>query len=83
MSSNCLICYSKPINDTFMRYKFYPSNYYLTEGTDSCYDKAVDNYYLVINDKKLKRCHPNCLSYYSSQINETFMNCIWILMIKN
>ena len=74
--SKCKSCYSKPINDTFMKCRTCPNNYYLTEDTDSCYDYVIDNYYLDTVTNKLRWCHPNCKSCYSSKINETYMNCI-------
>ena len=73
---NCKSCYSKPINYTFMNCITCPNNYYLTEDTDSCYDKVIDNYYLDNTTYILRRCHPNCKSCYSQPINDTYMNCI-------
>ena len=73
--SNCLQCISAPINDTYMNCIKCQNNYYITEDTNSCHDKVIDNYYLD-NDNKLKRCHSNCLQCKSAPINDTYMNCI-------
>ena len=48
-------------------------NYYLTEDTRLCYDSLIEEYY--IDGEYLKRCHSNCLTCYSSAINNN-MNCI-------
>ena len=49
-------------------------NYYLTEDTKSCYENVIENYYL--DNYILKRCHSNCKSCISKEINETHMNCL-------
>jgi len=71
--SPCKECSGPIINDTNMNCISCQNNYYITEDTNSCYDKVIDNYYLDGNI--LRRCHNNCKSCYSKQINETHMNC--------
>ena len=72
---NCSRCSNKTINETFMNCIKCPKNFYMTEDTNSCYDKVIDNYYLDKNNT-LKRCHPNCLRCSNKAENETFMNCL-------
>ena len=45
----------------------------MTEDTKSCFNEIIDNHYL--DNNILKRCHPNCKQCFSSQINDTYMNC--------
>ncbi len=75
---NCKSCSGPPTNDTLMNCLTCIENYYITNDTDSCYKGKIDNYYLDYEDNpwKYKRCHPNCLTCNTSQINNTHMNCL-------
>ena len=71
---NCLHCTTNENNDNYMNCTQCLENFYMTEDTNSCYDKVIDNYYL---DKKvLRRCHKNCLHCTKKEINDTYMNCL-------
>ena len=70
---NCLQCFSKEINSTYMNCKKCNPNWYLTEDTHSCYDQIIEHYYL--DGDILRRCHENCLECFSKEINSTYMNC--------
>ena len=72
--SNCKICISKAINETYMNCLECINNYYMTEDSKSCYNKVIDNYYL--DNNILRRCHPNCKRCTSKAINNIFMNCL-------
>ena len=72
--SNCKRCTSKPINETYMNCSECINNYYMTEDTNSCHNKVIDNYYL--DNNILRRCHPKCKRCSSKEINNTFMNCL-------
>ena len=50
--------------------------YILTDDTKACYPREIDYYYYDINERELKRCHPNCLRCYGAQIDEIDMNCV-------
>ena len=71
---NCLRCNSSSTDETHMNCLKCQNNYYMTEDTNSCYDKEIENYYLD-NDNILKRCHKLCLKCYGAP-NEESMNCI-------
>ena len=47
--------------------------YYIIEDTKKCYNTIIENYYP--DSKTLRRCHSNCKQCFSSQINDTYMNC--------
>ena len=64
---NCLRC-SNAKNDNCIKCQ---SNYYLTEDTQSCYSKEINNYYLDGNT--LKKCHPNCLKCINNQNSECIL----------
>ena len=49
-------------------------NYYMTEDTNSCYRRVIDNYYL--DNNTLKKCHSNCLDCYTIEDNNAFYNCL-------
>ena len=74
--SNCLKCTTSAIDETHMNCIICRNNYYITEDTNSCYDKIIDNYYFDFDNRILKRCHPNCLRCSGPYINDTYMNCI-------
>ena len=46
-------------------------NYFMTEDTNSCYRRVIDNYYL--DNITLKRCHSNCLDCYNIEDNTVFL----------
>ena len=73
--SPCEQCSGPIINDKNMNCITCRANHYMTEDTNSCYDKVIDNYYLD-KDKILKRCHSNCLRCSSAPTNDTYMNCL-------
>ena len=72
--SNCKKCTSKAIDEDNMNCLECINNYYLTEDTNSCYNKVIDNYYL--DNNILRRCHSNCKKCNSKAINENNMNCL-------
>ena len=47
----------------------------MTIDTESCYDKAPDNYYLDVLTKKYKRCHSSCFNCLGPANKDT-MNCV-------
>ena len=71
---NCKKNNSKAINEYYMNSLECMNNYYMTEDTNLCYNKVIDNYYL--DNNILRRCHPNCKRCTSKAINETNMNCL-------
>ena len=52
---NCLQCYTKATNDTYMNCIRCQYKLYMTEDTESCYEEEIDNYFLDKTDNKLKR----------------------------
>ena len=71
---NCFLCNGAPSDRHHMNCTTCKENYYMTEDTNSCYRRAIDNYYL--ENITLKRCHPNCLDCYTIDDNITFFNCL-------
>ena len=71
---NCLHCSTNENNDVYMNCTKCLENFFMTEDTNSCYDKIIDNYYL--DNTILRRCHKNCLSCSKKETNNTFMNCL-------
>ena len=71
---NCFLCYGAPIDRYHMNCRNCKNNLYMTEDTDSCYRRVIDNYYL--DNITLKRCHSNCLDCYDIEDNITFYNCL-------
>ena len=71
---NCFLCYGAPIDRYHMNCRNCKNNLYMTEDTDSCYRRVIDNYYL--DNITLKRCHSNCLDCYDIENNITFYNCL-------
>ena len=71
---NCLHCTTNEKNDNYMNCTKCVENFYMTEDTNSCYDKVIDNYYL--DNNTLRRCHPNCLKCSTGSKNNTYMNCL-------
>ena len=71
---NCKKCVSKEINETHMNCLECIDTFYLTEDTNSCYEKVIENYYIDYN--MLRRCHIRCKWCYSGSINNEEMNCI-------
>ena len=70
---NCLRCYSKPLNNTYMNCKSCQYNYFMTEDTNSCHNIILDNYYLDV--RTLRRCHRNCYLCFGSPLDRFHMNC--------
>ena len=70
---NCMHCTTNEKNDDYMNCTKCFDNFYITEDTNSCYNKIIDNYYL--DNDTLRRCHPNCLKCSKKKKNNTYMNC--------
>ena len=71
---NCLRCSSRPVDDTHQKCSICPKNFYMTVDTESCYDKAPDNYYLDDLTQKYKRCYSSCFNCLGPANKDT-MNC--------
>ena len=72
---NCLRCNARPVDDTHHKCSICPKNFYMTEDTESCYDKTPDNYYLDYFTKKYKRCYSSCFNCLGPANKDT-MNCV-------
>ena len=72
---NCLRCNARPVDDTHQKCSICPKNFYMTIDTESCYDKAPDNYYLDVLTKKYKRCYSSCFNCLGPANKDT-MNCV-------
>ena len=70
---NCKKCTSKEINETYMNCLECKDGFYLTEDTNSCYDRVIENYYL--DNNFLRRCHPRCKWCTTGSNNNEQMNC--------
>ena len=70
----CKECFGPKISEYNMNCLECINNYYMTEDTNSCYNKVIDNYYL--DNNILRRCHSNCKRCTSKATNNTFMNCL-------
>ena len=71
---NCLHCITNEYDNNYMNCTKCFENFYMTEDTNSCYDKVIDNYYL--DNTILRRCHKNCLKCSKKETNSTYMNCL-------
>ena len=70
--SRCIKCDGPLINSNYMNCITCKEKYYLLEETKSCYKEPIDGYYIDEENKKLKKCHPNCLKC----INNENKNCL-------
>ena len=73
---NCLQCNSAPLNSSYMNCLKCKPKFYMTEDTNSCYNSAIDNYYLEPTFKVLLRCHEKCLRCSHIPDSSTYMNCL-------
>lgn len=73
---NCKTCTGFSNNEDDQKCLECQNGYYFIEGTNNCFDKAIDHYYYNKDKKVFSPCYKECLTCTTKETNSTFMNCL-------